>query len=266
MLLEAFFAAPTFRARPYGFMAYPLMTVFGKLSHSRLRKMARAGEQIQECYRLLEKTDDNIVGEVLRGHGDFYEWEHYPPGDVYDIESHAQYYYHAHPPEGRAKKFGVEHGHFHTFLRPKGMPKSVKPADLPDFKKPKGENTALTHFIGISMNRAGYPIRLFTTNRWVTRETWYFSKSVKSMLNSFSVDQAYPSLPVNIWITAMMILFRPNIETLLLERDKAVHEWRVRYPKENAFEDRKLEITSIQEVSVEDQIEVVHKALKKKKP
>ena len=238
------------------------MTVFKNLSQSRLKKMAKAGDQVLECYRLLGKTDANMVSEVLKGHGDFFEWDHYPPGDVCDDETHAQYYYHAHPPESRAGKYGPEHGHFHTFLRPKGMPKSVKPAPVLDYQKPKGDNDALTHFVGISMNRAGFPIRLFTTNRWVTGETWYKASSVISMMDRFFMDLAYPSLPVNIWITAMLQLFRPNIESLLHQRDQAVKDWQKEHPDENVYEDRGLEITSIQDISVEDQIKRVGRALK----
>ena len=238
------------------------MTDLKNLSTSKLKKMARAGDQILECYRLLGKTDANVVGEVLHGHGEFFEWDHYPPGDVYDDETHAQYYYHAHPPEGRAEKFGAEHGHFHTFLRPKGMPKNVKPAPVPDYQEPEGDNDALTHFIGISTNRAGFPIRLFTTNRWVTGETWYKAKSVISMMDRFLMDLAYPSLPVNFWITAMLQLFRPDIETLLMERDQAVLEWQKEHPGENVYEDRGLELPSIKDISVEDQIKKVGKALK----
>ena len=224
--------------------------------------MCRAGTRILECYRVLRKSDANVVGEVLRGHGEFLEWDHYPPGDVYDHDTHAQYYYHAHPPEGRAKKFGAEHGHFHTFLRPKGMPRSVKPAAVGDYKQPDGDNDALTHFIGIAMDRAGYPIRLFTTNRWVTGETWYTARSVISMLDRFEIDLAYPSWPVNIWITAMLQLFRPDIESLLVERDRAIDDWQCRHPGENVYEDRTLEITSIKDISVEVQIGLVGKALK----
>ncbi len=238
------------------------MTDLKNLSTSKLKKMARAGDQILECYRLLGKTDANVVGEVLHGHGEFFEWDHYPPGDVYDDETHAQYYYHAHPPEGRAKKFGPEHGHFHTFLRPKGMPKNIKPAPVPDYEEPEGDNDALTHFVGISTNRAGFPIRLFTTNRWVTGETWYSAKSVISMMDRFLMDLAYPSLPVNFWITAMLQLFRPDIEALLKERDQAVLEWQKKHPEENVYEDRGLELPSIQDISVEDQIKKVKKALK----
>jgi hypothetical protein len=238
------------------------MTSLETVPISRLRKMARAGAQILECYRVLRKSDANIVGEVLHGHGEFFEWDHYPPGDVYDADTHSQYYYHAHPPEGRAKKFGPEHGHFHTFLRPKGMPPGVKPAPVPDFKAPEGENDALTHFVAIAMNRAGYPIRLFTTNRWVTGEIWYKAKSVVSMLDRFEMDLTYPSWPVNIWITAMLRLFRPDIETLLAERDRVVEDWQHRHPGNNVYEDRSLEITSLKDISVDTQIARVQEALK----
>jgi len=238
------------------------MTGLEKIPISRLRKMARAGAQILECYRVLRKSDVNVVGEVLRGHGEFYQWDHYPPGDVYDHDTHAQYYYHAHPPEGRAQKFGAEHGHFHTFLRPKGMPRSVKPAAVPDYKQPEGDNDALTHFVAIAMNRAGYPIRLFTTNRWVTGETWYEATSVISMLDRFVIDLATPSWPVNIWITAMLRLFRPEIEALLVERDRGVEDWQRRHPGDNVYEDRRLEITSIKDISVEDRIARVQEALR----
>ena len=133
----------------------------------RLEQMAEAGLQVLECYRVLAKSDANVVGEVLHGQDTFYEWDHYPKGDVYDWETHAQYYYHAHPAEERSG----EHGHFHCFLRPKGMPPGVKPAALPDTVAPGDPNDALCHLVAISMDRAGFPIRLFTTNRWVTGET-----------------------------------------------------------------------------------------------
>ena len=57
----------------------------------------------------------NVVGEVLRGQADFVEMEHFPEDDVFDPDSHAQYYYHA-------TAVLVEHSHFHYFHRAKGMP------------------------------------------------------------------------------------------------------------------------------------------------
>lgn len=235
---------------------------FRNLPVERLEAMDEAGDTILECYRLLNKSGANIVGEVLRGNGEFFEWDHYPPGDVYDHETHSQYYYHAHPPENRAVKFGAEHGHFHTFLRPKGMPPKVHPADLPDYEPPPGENDALSHLIAIAMNQAGFPIRLFTTNRWVTGEVWYPADDVINMLDCFEMDLMQQSWPVNVWITQMPRLFRPQIEILLHRRDVSVADWEENIPEENAYEDRDLELTSISDISVELQIKAVKKALK----
>lgn len=233
------------------------MVELRELPRERLEDMAAAGAEIMECYRLLRKSQDNVVGEVLRGHGDFYEWDHYPPGDVYDNETHSQYYYHAHPAELR----GGEHGHFHTFLRPKGMPEGVAPAKLPDHTPPLGDNDALSHLIGISMDPHGYPVRLFTANRWVTGEVWYDADDVITMLDRFDMDLAYPSLPVNTWITAMLRLYRPEIEHLVRSRDNAVADWQAGHHDVNAYEDRELEITSYVDIAVDTQINAVLKAL-----
>ena len=56
-----------------------------------LRKMIKAGDRISECYRVLEKGGLNIVGEVLKDQGTFYELDHYPSNDVFDRDHHSQY-------------------------------------------------------------------------------------------------------------------------------------------------------------------------------
>ena len=101
-------------------------------SGDELKAMAAAGAEVLECYRVLRQTSDNVVGEALRDGGTFYELDHYPAGDVYDWETHSQFYYHSHRPG--------EHGHFHTYLRPKGMPSSIKPTPVPDLNLPEGDN------------------------------------------------------------------------------------------------------------------------------
>ena len=40
---------------------------------------------------------DNIVSELLRDVETYFEWDHDPPGDVYDTQTYSQFYYHAHP-------------------------------------------------------------------------------------------------------------------------------------------------------------------------
>ena len=229
------------------------------LSDEELQAMAEAGRELLEIHRVLTKTGDNVVGEILRDQGTFYEWDHFPPGDVYDRETHSQYYYHAHPPEQR---FDGEHGHFHTFIRPKGMPPWVKPAAVPHYKAPKDPNDALCHLIAISMTPAGFPFRLFTVNRWVTGEVWYGAQDVATLLDYFKIDHARPSWPTNRWMTAMVRLFRPLILELVRVRDATVADWRSSHPEvEDIFEDRELEVTSYADVSIETQVQAVGRVL-----
>ena len=218
-----------------------------------LETMAAAGEQILECYRVLEKSSSNVVAEVLRGQGTFYEFDHYPDGDVYDPGTHSQFYYHSHR-EG-------EHGHFHTFLREKGMPNDCRPVKQSEADFMKERDDKLSHLIAISMNRAGFPIGLFTTNRWITADNWYKADDVIKILDRFEMDLASPSLPVNISLTAILRLFRPQIEELVRKRDSTVADWQKKHPEKDAFEDRGCDITSARRISVAAQIRRVNQAL-----
>ncbi len=105
------------------------------------------------------------------------------------------------------------------------------------------------------MTPAGLPERLFTSNRWVTGETWYRAADVIAMLDRFAIDLEYPSRPLNVWLTAMVVLFRPQIERLVVARDLAIQTWQSESPNVDVFEDRRLEITSSTEVSFCEQIE-----------
>jgi len=231
---------------------------FDDLESGELEAMALAGQQVVEVYRVLAKTGDNVVGELLRGTEAFYEWDHYPKGDIYDRETHSQYYYHAHAAEQR---FPGEHGHFHTFLRPKGMPSGLAPADIPGRPVPEDPNDELSHLIAVAMTPAGFPFRLFSTNRWVTGETWYRADDVIALLDCFNIDHARPSWPANRWITALVGLFKPQIVELVRARDRAVTAWAERHPDCDVFENRELEITSYMEIDVEAQVRAVSRAL-----
>lgn len=235
------------------------MADLSELPREELQALAEAGREVRTCRRVLAKTGDTVVGELLRGNGTLYEWRHYPPGDVYDAEYHAQYYYHCHPEDERPPG---DHGHFHTFLRPLGMPAGMAPAPLPDFEPPAGDNDALSHLIGIAMDTAGSPVRLFTTNRWVTGETWYAAEDVVRMLDGFVIDHARPSWATNRWITALVRLFRPQIVELLHERDRNIARRAADMPGSNVHEDRGLEVTSQRSINVDDQIEQVEMALR----
>jgi len=195
-----------------------------------------------------------VVGQTIANQGTFYEMDHYPSGDVYDDDSHGQYYYHAHR--------GGEHGHFHTFLRAKGMPKHIKPIPY-DGKgeHPQGQD-ALCHLIAISMSNPGFPIALFTTNKWVTGESWYRAEDTKALIEHFSIEHVFPCLAVNQWIGAMLCLFTPQIKQLVDERDRCIEAWANKHRDTDVYEDRNLEITSITSIDVAKQTAAVNRALK----
>jgi hypothetical protein len=188
---------------------------------------------------------------------------------VFDSTSHAQYFFHAHAPDGRPSS---ERGHFHTFLRAEGMPSGVMPLLLPelavaDVAAPppqaaplkRGERDEVSHLIAIAIDVRGEPLRLFTTNRWVTGETWYRAEDVTRMLDRFVIAEGEPPAVVNRWIGAMIRLFRPQIAALLQARDETVMAWR-RRRRTHVLEDPRLEITSSLDVQLDTQLALVDRA------
>jgi hypothetical protein len=222
-----------------------------------LEAMLAAGREVLEWRRILTKTSDNLVGEVLKHEASFYILDHYPKGDVFDPESSSQWYYHAHDKNERPG----EHGHFHTFMRGRGMPDGITPAALPDFLPKPDPHELVCHLIAVSMDRSGWPIGLFTTNRWVTGETWYAAHDICAMLDGFDMAINKPTWPVNRWLTGMLRLFRPQIEALVQQRDERVRAWQRQYPDVNTFEDRRLEVTSQVPVDVDAQVALLESHL-----
>jgi len=199
-------------------------------------RLHRAGITTQVAIGALKQAGLNIVSATLQGQGDFYEMNHYPEDDVFDPNSASQYYYHAHRES--------EHGHFHTFVRRKAMPESMRPATgfrrsepLPPFED------ELAHLVCISMDAYGLPQGLFAVNRWVSDESWYSAEETIALLDCFRIEHTFPHFAVNQWITAFMALCRPQIEALLRHRDAVINAWQTAHPDRDVLEDRELEMT-----------------------
>ena len=141
------------------------------------------------------------------------------------------------------------------------MKQGVGPAPQSEADFMADRDDRLSHLIAVSMDSRGIPVALFTTNRWVTAENWYAAEQVCDMVDRFDIDHSQPSWPTNLWITAMLRLFRPQIADLLHRRDAAVEEWRTRHPDTDVFEDRGLEVTSWLDISVDDQVRAIETAL-----
>jgi hypothetical protein len=218
------------------------------------QREAEAAATIRDCRRSLAETGRRFITEVA-GEGAVVEWQRYPEGEVYDAGSHAQYFYHGHATADTAGGPRVEHGHFHLFLRAEGLPPGVAPLVLPELAvadapvppqaapAKRGGRAEVCHLIAVALDDRGEPVRLFTTNRWVTGETWYRAEDVIRMLDCFHVERGGGSPVVNRWLGAVLRLFLPEIARLLRERDATIMGWR-RRRRGNVFEDPRLETLS----------------------
>ena len=226
---------------------------FSKLTKVDLQAMQSAGVEVLTCLGAIGRSGSNPVGRILKHAGPFYEDAHYPENDVSDKSSHSQYYYHAHRGPG-------EHGHFHTFVRALGIPPGLDPAPYTGAaERPLGQD-AICHIIAISMDATGLPKGLFTTNRWVTAESYYSAADTIRILEKFSVDHADPCWATNRWLTALMRLFRPQIAALIQQRDLTIENWKNTHPGD-VFEDRELEVTSEARIDIDEQIAAVEAEL-----
>ena len=233
-------------------------------------RVASAAATIRECRHVLAASGSTIAREAIGRSGEVADWRHYPDSDVYDPLSHAQYFYHRHAPAERAmREEPAEHGHFHLFLRAEGMPRGVMPLLLPEAAianlptppqaapSKRGARDEVSHLVAIAIDGGGEAVRLFTTNRWVTGETWYRAEDVIRMLDRFSLNTAEPAGVVNRWLAALVRLYQPEIAMLLRKRDEAVMDPRRRRRKVDVFEDPNLEITSSLTIDLEARLAAV---------
>ena len=202
---------------------------------------------------------------------------HYPAGEVWDQVTHAQYFFHAHADGDRHPG---EVGHFHTFLGQGGMPRGLVPLVLPEMAlaplklpvKEKGgvsmthrsarDRGVFSHLIGISIDAAGLPLALFTTNRWVTGETWYRAEDVIRLLDRFAFAETGTTALIDRWLVAVLRLLRQPIVELILERDEAMMDWRRRRSRQShVFDDRRLEVMSERAVDFPAALGAAHASL-----
>ncbi len=188
---------------------------------------SRALQEALFCERILAKSGENVLRSTLTDASSVEAWSHYPPGDIFDPESGAQWYYHCHVPSAD----GIEHGHFHCFLRPEGAKGPVH------------------HLIAVGVDAHGRLHRLFTVNQWVVGDAWLDAEETISLLPRFDVQMPKPSYLVNRWLTAMVRLYEEEIAALIRERDETL---RSHVPPENVAvrEDRGLEVTSSRRVDL----------------
>jgi hypothetical protein len=179
----------------------------------------RAVQEALFCEQVLAKGGDNVLHATLRD-APVAAWTHYPPGDVFDPASGAQWYYHCHlPPEEG------EHGHFHCFVRP------------------DGKDGPVHHLVAVGVDPYGKLIRLFTVNQWVVADAWLDAAPTVELLERFDMQMPLPSYLTNRWLTAIVRLYSAEIADLIRQRDETIAAHRA--PQGiSPRDDRELEVTS----------------------
>lgn len=147
--------------------------------------------------------------------GDVHYWAHYPDDDARDEHTRSRWYYHVHAPGDRDP---AEHGHFHLFLHRSQLTGAVEPLASP--MEAEAAPAQVTHIAGLSIDRSGIPLAWFATNGWVTDEFLYSADTMAAHLPRYNVDATPEDTLVNRLLTAMVALYRDELNDLLHRRDK----------------------------------------------
>lgn len=204
-------------------MTPPTASGLDALPLAELEALYDAGAVAVAALERLAARGLNPVTAALQGAQAVEEWAHYPDGDARG--DGARYYYHAHDPEELGEN---EHGHFHVFLEP----------------APGDTDAAPSHVVGLAMDSSGRLLRLFTTNGWVTGESWRAGDAIAAELDRFAIATDAARADLDLWLSSVVRLYRPRIARLLRLRDAALQDMRARRPSEDALEDRSVRVLS----------------------
>jgi hypothetical protein len=166
-----------------------------------------AAQEIVSVQTRYAKQGKSLCEAALYGSKQFVEWQHYPRNDLVDSDSGYEFYYHSHESEGM---LNGEHGHFHLFKRSTNTPEKFH------------------HLIGIALNQQGLPVRIFTTNQWVTGESMVDAKAVIKALRGFDVVTKGRAGPIARWVSAFTKLFYLEMEKLIHQRDERINQLKVK--------------------------------------
>lgn len=188
-----------------------------------------ASEAVQDMLAVhahYAQRGQSLAWAALAGVKEFVRWAHHPREDVDDATNGTRFFYHAHEP---SEMLAGEHGHFHVFARWGSV-----------------QSHRYAHVVGISIDGRGTPLRLFTTNQWVTGEDWRGAGQIGPCLSRFGVQTQGRLAPVARWISAMVRFYAKTIAALLHERDALLqaHAQRHQQTFNQARADRTLHIVS----------------------
>lgn len=173
----------------------------------------------------------NLCQVALGGAKEFIEWQHYPKNDFVDDLHDYEFYYHSHSNEEMPSG---EHGHFHLFKR---------------------NGQQFHHLLGIALNQQGLPVRLFTTNEWVTGEAIVDAHAVLHFISHFKMDVRGRYATLYRWIESMLKLYKSEITDLIQLRDRRLIELTTLFnSKEQALQSKEHHVLAECEINLIDDL------------
>ena len=241
--------APNLRTDSAGLSFPPARIAAGlrALDGQRRRHAHRAAAALIDCLRTFTQVGQVPLALVLgKIKAPPKTWQHYQSPAAAALDGQPDkfyYYYHAHASSGATS---IEHGHFHLF------------AQLGD--DAAGE-ARYTHLVGIGVDARGMPCRLFTTNRWVTGETWMSANRVLARIERIVAQSTPVEDTMERWLRAQLGVFAPQIAKLLHHRDQRMNARQRSGRRPGLFEDRRMDVISQCPVSVDQQLSALDAVL-----
>ena len=208
------------------------------LTWTRAQRLIRAAHGLTGQIGELACSGRSVMHEVLGEHAAAEPWVQYPEPMVEDPRTGAGYFFHSHGP---SRSHPDERGHFHVFVR--------------------GLEACHSHLLAIAVDAYGMPIRLLTTNRWVTAETWSPADTLLAGAEEFSLVTPNSDAALDRWVTHCVRLFQPQLKWLVYRRDARLRTLSAGRDFERVLEDRRIEILSECRISVGEQMTALQAAL-----
>ncbi len=209
------------------------------LDEARRARVRDAAHAVIDCLQdFADRRQVPLAATVVGDHAPCL-WQHYTgtnPGTLDDRPHVLHHYYHSHPVSGARDD---EHGHYHLFAQ----------LGTGDDNAPQ-----YTHIVAIGVDARGLPLRLFTTNRWVTGERWLPADTVMAHAERIVAEGPSGNDPTERWLHAQLGIFAPQIAALLHHRDARIDARRRGRHRPGILDDRRMHVISQCSVSVEHQL------------
>jgi len=215
--------------------------------HKELVGMLQAAGEIQSCVDKLRREKSSVLKNILSGQRTVTVLQPYPQESVTDATSGSQYYFHSHGHRGD------EVGHFHTFVYESQFDGEVRVVNDRPTNDKSGSSPRYAHLVAIAVSAESKVVRLFTTNQWVTQETFFSDGTVGKLVDKFSVsDEESNGQPIlNCWVNSTLRFYRPQILWLIAQRENRIKLWQQKHPDASVFEEKELEELSSLDVDFE---------------